>query len=247
MYIDSHSHLFDVRNLSNSDLKDIDAVIVLSYSKATISSALDFCKSNSKYYCALGIYPGFANEYTDEIEDFIISNRANICAIGEIGLDESYEIPYDKQLEALHRQLDLAEKLSLPVSVHLRTKRDFETFFNILTNYKNIKGALHCFNGDLIDCQRALELGFYISFACNITYKGRVKLREIAKIVPDDKLLIETDSPSMLPASFARKGENVPANIYFVAETIANIRGCSIDKIAKITRDNAIKLFNLKV
>ncbi len=247
MFVDSHAHVFDERiNFEMIDLSNIDAIIVPSYSASNLQNALDCCSKNSKFHCMLGIYPEFASQVNASLVNFIREHSLQICGIGEIGLDETFLTPYKTQIFALETQLSLAQNLNLPASIHLHTKRDFETFFSIIQDY-SVRCALHCFNGDLKDCETAINLGLFISFAGNITYKGRADLRSIAKIVPDENLLIETDSPSMLPSVFMRKGINTPNNIIYVAQKLAEVRGESVEYIAEITKNNAVKLFNIKV
>ena len=245
MFIDSHAHLFDDRiDIAKCNLDLVDAVIVPAYKYENFEKALRFCETSKKYFCALGIHPEFASEFNKEIKNYIISKKDKIVAIGEIGLDCSYTNNMHTQIETFRQQLELAEMFDLPVIIHLRKEQDFKNFFEIIKDYK-VKGVLHCFNGNLQDCKKSLDLGFYISFAGNLTYKGNVELRKIAKFVPMDSILIETDSPSMLPASFRRKGINTSQNISFVAEKLAGIKQISIQEIAEITKRNAKTLFKL--
>lgn len=247
LFIDAHAHLFEEKIDKNLiDLSSMEAVIISAYKRENLHTALDFCATNSKYFCALGIHPEFANEYDLSVQNMIELEAKNIVAIGEIGLDITYSMPYATQISALLAQLDLAEKLNLPIVVHLRKKQDFVTFFDC-TKERNLRGMLHCFNGDNEDLARALDLGLYISFAGNITYKGNENLRKLAKNVPFSRLLIESDCPSMLPAQFMRKGVNLPQNVQFVAEKLADIFGVDTSKIANVTKENAKKLFNLQM
>ena len=246
MFIDSHSHMFDEKiNIEKADLTLVDAIIVPSYNMENLSKVIDFCSKYKKCYCALGVHPNWADEYDNEkFLNIVLENKSKIYAIGEIGLDSLSNVDYLKQIDVFKNQLEIAEKLNLPITVHLRTKKDFDNFFNIFNSY-NIKCAIHCFNSDLKDCKKAIKLGCYISFATNITYKRNVDLRKIALCVPFPNLLIETDAPSMLPASFKRRGINSSENVFYTAETLAKIKNCEISHIAKITFENANKLFNL--
>ncbi len=248
MFIDSHAHMFDEKiDFEKIDLSLLDAIIVPSYSMENLDKVLNFCNKHKQCFCALGIHPFWCNNFdSNKYVNTVLSNKCNVYAVGEIGLDSLCEVDYLKQIEVFKKQLKIAEEFNLPISVHLRTKQDFNSFFSIIKNYK-IQCAIHCFNGDLEDCQQAVDNGFYISFATNITYKGNRHLREIAVGVPFENLLIETDSPSMLPSCFKRKGINTSANIVYVAETLAKIKNCEVSFIAKKTFENANKLFNLKL
>lgn len=244
MFIDSHSHLFDNKS-ANIDFTGVDASIVLSYDVSNFDSALTFCSNHKNCFCGLGIYPEFAANFNAETEQFIINHVQDIVVIGEIGLDSTFG-NFAAQVDAFSGQIALASKLSLPISVHLHTKQDFEQFSSVISSF-NQGCVLHAFHGDKDECSRALDLGCYISFAGNITYKRNQFLRDLIKYIPDDMLLIETDSPSMLPAQFQRHGENQPANIRYTAEVIATMKGKTVEQIAALTRQNAINLFKLKV
>lgn len=240
MFIDSHAHIFDI--LGEIDLQNIDAVIVPSYNKDNFSTCLSV-RSNTKFFPALGIHPEFASQYDKDIEKQIISNRDKIVAIGEIGLDSRFDNG-KAQLEAFSKQINLANTLNLPAIIHLVGKESFDIFSGI---NKAQKGVLHAFSGDIHDAERAIKLGYHISFAGNLTYKRNVHLRKIAKLIPEDRILIETDSPSMLPSKLPRGQQNTVGNITYIAECLAECRNVSVEKIAQITKQNAINLFNLKV
>lgn len=243
MYIDTHAHIFDEKIDKPFILdKNIQAVIVPSYNKDNLQKALTFCEYD-KYFCCLGIHPQYADEFSKNIENFIINHIDKLVAIGEIGLDTRFN-NFEKQIETFGKQSEIAKVFDLPISLHLLGNNAFTTFFDMTKN-KNYKVAMHCFSGSLQDAKKALDNGYYISFACNITYKGNVNLRKIVDYVPLNNILLETDSPSMLPAIFARKGVNTPNNIHYVAEKIAEIKHIDIEKVQDVTTQNAISLFNL--
>ncbi|MBR4270788.1 MAG: TatD family hydrolase [Clostridia bacterium] len=243
MYIDTHAHLFEEK-IKNTfmDLSSINKVLVPTYKLDHFDRALDFCLTNKKFYLAVGVHPEFIDSFDLSLfRDFIKSHTKDIYAIGEIGLDSSYP-RFDEQCRVFVEQLRVAQEYSLPVSVHLRGEV-FDKFFEIMDGFSQIKCALHCFCGGDKELQEATQRGYYISFATNITYKGNRILRRLASQVPSQLLLIETDSPNIAPSGFGRGTVNTSENIHFVAEVLAKELGKSLEEIAAITSENAIKLF----
>lgn len=247
MFVDSHTHIFDEKiDFDSIDLSKIDAMLVPAYSIENLDLCLDFCKTHPKCFCALGVHPMYATDFNENIlVDLISKNRDSVFAVGEIGLDSGCGVERNLQERALVRQLEIAREFNLPVTLHLRTADDFADFFRIYAKFPDVKCAIHCFNGTENDLQKCIDLGCFVSFAGNITYKGRKNLRELAKKVPEERLLIETDAPSMLPGIFARIGVNTPNNLVYVADTLAKERGVTVEEIAYLTRKNANSLFKL--
>src|SRR3990172_1983306 len=166
-----------------------------------------------------------------------------IVAIGEIGLDYHYDnSPREIQKEIFKRQLALAIETGLPVVIHSReAKKDT---LEIIKESGINKGVLHCFSGDMDMAEKAMAMGFYISMAGPVTFKNAKKPREIAKEIPDDYLLIETDAPYLAPEPFRGK-RNEPSYLVHTARTIAELRGISTEDIARITTLNAKRLFRI--
>ena len=277
MFIDSHAHLTDEKLLRFNSAADIDAIITSSYNANNLKRNVQLSVENNKYYSTIGIHPQYCYEYNDDVEKYICesiqlqnsySNKAHCCSdlnqlcltsqnettisgiskivgVGEIGLDKNYDADFDIQKEVFIKQLNLAKKFGLPVVCHIRNC--FDVFFDIIKGYKNLSFMIHAFSGTKGDCFKVIDLGGYISFACNITYKRHTELRKLTSIIPLDRILIETDSPSMLPASFLRKGYNTPNNVRVVAETIATERKTSIETIARATKKNAVQFFSLGI
>lgn len=241
MFVDSHAHLFDDRiDLNQVDLANVDKILVPSYKMEHLGKVIQFCKTNSKFYPAIGVHPEYVADFNKDVfTNFVASNLKDIYAIGEIGLDTNYP-NYLAQKDLFKFQLTIAKKYNLPVSVHLRGEV-FSDFFATIKDF-NQKCVLHCFSGNERELSTALDLGCYISFATNITYKGNVALRKISSMVPDDRLLIETDSPSMPPSGMRGK-VNTSQNILLVAETLAKVRGKTIEQIGLITSKNANEVF----
>jgi TatD DNase family protein len=167
-----------------------------------------------------------------------------VIAWGEIGLDYHYDhSPRDVQREVFRRQLLIARELQLPVVIHSRDADDdtIEILRGRSTN-RNHTGVLHCFGGTLKMAEQAIDLGFYVSFAGNLTFKKADDLRAIAQALPLDRLLIETDCPYLTPVPFRGK-RNEPARVVETARLLAELKGLKIADIARITTENFGKLF----
>jgi len=178
------------------------------------------------------------------------NRKIRVCAIGEIGMDYYYDSECKRaQIDLFDFQVDLAFKLNLPVIVHVR---DAETdVMGILKrNVKNIKlanfypGVIHSFTGEYEFAEQVLDMGFFISFSGILTFKNADRLRNTARKIPVDRMLIETDTPYLSPVPFRGK-INEPAFLVKIAEKLAEIKKCSPEEIASATWNNAIKLFRL--
>jgi TatD DNase family protein len=166
-----------------------------------------------------------------------------VVAIGEIGLEYHYDnSPHEIQRQVFMKQLQLAKEVNLPVVIHSReAKKDT---LEIIKESGVGKGVLHCFSGDIDMAEKAMAMGFYISIAGPVTFKNAKRPREIAKVIPDDYLLIETDAPYLAPEPFRGK-RNEPAYIVNTARVIAELRGISLEDLARVTTLNAKRLFKI--
>ncbi len=197
-----------------------------------------------------GIHPSDIKKTKEEIDKQIeeIENLAKskkVVAIGEIGLDYHWEKEnLDLQKYAFLKQIELANKLDLPISIHSRDA--IMDTIEILRNEVSLKkqGILHCcqLNKDLV--KTGLDAGLYISFAGPITFKSSKNADEIIKMVPNEKILIETDSPYLSPEPF-RGRRNDPRNVKYVLEKIVNVKEKDIEEMAEITYENAKKVYNI--
>jgi TatD DNase family protein len=191
---------------------------------------------------------GFDREHAGRKIDFAafesFARAKQVCAIGEIGLDYHYHPETaTAQKELMDQMLQIAGRLGLPVIVHSR-EADADTV-EMLAKRQNVKGVIHCFTGNRSFVEKLVAIGFYISFSGIITFRNAAQVREAAKAVPDDRLLIETDSPFLAPEPHRGK-KNEPVYVKHVAEALANIRGCPVEKIVEITSANAVRLFGFK-
>ena len=197
-------------------------------------------------YSACGVHPHEADKcksgYLDVLKKLCMEEKC--VAVGEIGLDYHYDFsPRDIQQRVFEEQILLAKELDLPIIVHDREAHE-DTL--ILLKKYNPKGVVHCFSGSAEMAKEIVKLGMYIGLGGAVTFKNARKPREVAEVVPEDKLLIETDCPYMTPVPF--RGQRCDSSfIPYTAEVIAEVRGTSAQNILDITRINANKLFSLNL
>lgn len=255
MLIDSHAHLDDRRFDRDRDkiIKSLEesGVELVINPGADVSSSIKAVSLAEKYpniYAAVGVHPHDAKTMDDNTIDLLRSftDREKVIAIGEIGLDYHYDnSPRDVQRKRFIEQLDLAKEVGLPVIIHSRDAA--KDTFDILKEAQDgsLKGVLHCYSGSVEMAMEYIKLGFYISLAGPITFKKARVSREVAKAVPLDKLLIETDAPYLTPEPYRGK-RNEPLYVRYVAGTIAEVRGISFEEVALKTAENTKRLFNIK-
>jgi TatD DNase family protein len=223
----------------------LEAVISIGSDFKGSEGAVGLARTHAFVYASVGIHPHDAKDFNDEVLEQlrVWAQDEKVVAIGETGLDFHYDLsPRDVQKAVFIRQLQLAKELDMPVIVHSREAK--EETLEIIEESGVRKGVLHCFSGDLDMAERAMALGFHISFAGPVTFKNADSLREIAKVIPDDLLLIETDAPYLTPVPFRGK-RNEPAYVVHTARLLAEIRGVSVEDIGRITTVNAKRLFGI--
>lgn len=201
---------------------------------------------------AVGLHPLDAHKWTEEIGQQIrnlAKSDNRVVAIGETGLDFYKADNPQQQKLALKTQLLIAQELDKPVIIHCRDaapslKEQIEDFIN---EFGTIKGVMHCWGGTPEETSWFLDLGFYISFSGTVTFKNAHQIKEAAKIVPNDRLLIETDCPFLAPVPKRGERPNQPAYVTYVAEYLANLRRVTSETIARQTTSNACALFNINL
>lgn len=263
--IDAHCHLNfkafekDVDEAIKSAFKaGVKAIINVGAHIDSSQKAIELANTYENLYATVGIHPHHANELEKNWEEKFeqLAKDTKVIAIGECGLDYfSYEsngvVDPKIQKNLFIKQIEIAHKLKIPLMIHNRHAG--KDIADILSNYKSLfsnpPGMFHCFSGDLELLKKALNLGFYIGFDGNITYKGKatgetIDLRDLAKACPIDKLIVETDAPYLTPEPY-RGQRNKPEYVIIVGKTIAVIKGISFEEVEKQTTKNTNILFQL--
>jgi TatD DNase family protein len=258
MFIDSHAHIdgpeFDADREEIVERARVAAVsLILNVGTGdphagVLERAVDVGKKYESVYTAIGTHPHDARFYDDGAEEKIkaLVQDERVLAWGEIGLDFHYDnSPRDVQVEVFKRQLRAARECGLPVVIHTR-EAETETIEILKSDYEGAerRGIFHCFSGSMALAQQALELGFMISFSGIVTFKKAEELREVAKQVPLNRLLIETDCPYLTPIPYRGK-RNEPAYVVEVARCLAGIHGVEIEEIGRITSENFTSFFRI--
>lgn len=254
MLIDTHCHLdfsdFDCDRtevIQRARQEGLTGIINIGSSLAGSQSGLNLAKEYDFIYASVGIHPHEADKVDKEIIKNIqqLSQEDKVVAIGEIGLDYYRGISsVENQKRIFITLLELAKEQSLPVIIHCRQAQ--KDTFEILKDKEISYGVVHCFSGDEKFLRQCLDLGFYISFTCNLTYKKAENLRNLAGLVPLKRLLLETDAP-FLPPEGLRGRRNEPGYLKYLAERLAQIKGVDKDEIARQTTTNARELFRLNL
>ncbi len=255
MFIDSHCHL-DRLNLSlyNNQLANVvqtakaakvDKLLCVSVTLKDFPSMLEKTKDFDNVLLSCGMHPLNQDDEVSEQQLYTLADQERVIAIGETGLDYHYA-PETKalQLDSFKKHIKVAKALNKPLIIHTRSAQQDTLDLLIAEGADEVGGILHCFTESWDMAKKALDLGFYISFSGIVTFKNASALREVAKLVPDDKLLIETDAPYLAPVPHRGK-ENQPAFVVEVAKHLASIRGQSVETIATLTTNNFNRLFNL--
>ena len=196
-------------------------------------------------YSAIGVHPSEAKTYNQEVEKEIykLYKHKKVIAIGEIGLDYYWEQETKElQKEVFRKQLKIAQELQIPVLIHDREAHN--DTFDILQEFKLKDVVFHCFSGNVEFAKKCIEAGYYIAIGGVVTFKNAKDLKEVAKILPLDKLLLETDAPYLAPVPFRGK-LNSPAYLKYIAQEIANLKEIDIEEVKKQTTKNAQKIFGI--
>lgn len=255
MLIDSHAHLDDERFDRDRDelIKSLgkNGISTVINIGADLPSSIKSVKLSEQYdniYAAVGVHPHSASEMDEGTIEVLkaFSSREKVVAIGEIGLDYYYDnSPRDVQRIWFRRQMKLAKEVNLPIVVHSREANQ-ETFDMIKAESDGkLTGVIHCYSGSVELMKEYIKLGYYISLGGPVTFKNAKTPKEVAKVVPIDRLLVETDSPYLTPEPHRGK-RNEPLYVRHVAAMIAELRGMTIEELARATSENTKRLFNLR-
>jgi TatD DNase family protein len=253
MLIDTHAHLemetFDRDReevLKRAAEAGLTAIVTVGTTLSDCRKAVDLAGQYPPIYAAIGIHPHEVKGIETGTYDALrrLARRDKVVAVGEIGLDFFYNhSPREVQLRRFAEQLDLAEELDLPVIIHDR-EAHAETLEMLGSRKGRIQGVLHCFSGDAAMARECLDMGFHLSVAGPVTYPKADRLREVARDVPLERLLIETDAPYLAPQRHRGK-RNEPAYVVETAGCLAEVRGVSVDELIRLTSANARRLFRI--
>lgn len=261
IFIDSHCHIdgeqFDAdRDEVVQRAKDAGVEAMLNIGTGDPHSddfhkAVAVAEKYANVYAAVGVHPHDAKLYDDAAENHLIElvkSSEKVIAWGEIGLDYYYDhSPRNVQIEVFRRQITTAKILELPIIIHSRDADDKTV--EILTDecsYDGFRGIMHCFGGTPEMAKELMDIGFLISFAGNVTFKKADNLRDAARVVPLEKLLIETDCPFLTPVPFRGK-RNEPSFVVHTAQFLADFYGIEIEVLANRTTRNFLDFFKLNL
>jgi len=260
-YFDSHAHYYDERFKEEYDgsvdeligallSSDASYIINVGTSPETSRLAISQAKRHGRMLTALGIHPSDCQKLDTGIDqslseiEMLIKDRSNKCvALGEIGLDYHYpDTDEALQKKYFDAQLTLARELDIPVVIHDRDSH--QDVVDMIKAHPGVRGVLHSFSGSQEMAREVIRLGFYISFSGTITFKNARKPREVAQIIPHDMALIETDCPYLAP--HPKRGTlNHSANLVYTNSALADAFGITEQECARITEENARRLFSI--
>jgi TatD DNase family protein len=250
--IDTHTHINDIDGLNvdeiikNAAENGVKKLVVPAAALSDFEKIINLCERYENVFGYLGIHPEELKDWSDDVIDKIklYVKNPKIVGIGEIGLDYYWDkSQVEKQKEIFIKQIELANELNLPINIHSREAS--QDTFNILKEYnKDSKIIMHCFSGSPEFAKMCLNMGMYIALGGVVTFKKAIKVKEVAKIVPLDRLLLETDAPYMTPVPY--RGEtNQPMYVKFVAQEIANVKGITFEDVQNATTENAERILGI--
>lgn len=253
MLFDTHAHYDDKRFdpdrdelLASLPAHDIGLILNPGCDVETSRKAVSYAQKYAFVYAAVGIHPENINESWNNdlsVIQELAQTEPKVRAVGEIGLDyywEKDEHARARQQVVFARQMELARELDMPVIVHDRDAHG--DCMEITRRYPEVRGVYHCYAGSVEMARELLRLGYYLSFTGVITFKNARRAIEVIREVPIDRLMIETDAPYMAPEPF-RGRRNSSLYVYRMAETIAEIKGMSVEEVERITTENGKRLF----
>ena len=254
MLFDTHVHLNaeqfkdDLSEVVERALEaKVERMVVVGFDRPTIEKAMELIEMYDFIYASVGWHPVDAIDMTDEDLEWIeeLSAHPKVVALGEMGLDYHWDkSPKDIQQDVLRRQIRLAKKVKMPIIIHNRDAT--EDLLSILKEEgaNEVGGIMHCFSGSVEVARECVDMNFYISLGGPVTFKNAKRPKEVAKEIPLDKLLVETDCPYLTPHPY-RGNRNEPAYVKLVAEQIAELKGISLAEVGEATTENAKKLFGI--
>ena len=257
MLIDSHCHLdrldlapFDgelANALAFAEEQGVERFLCVAIDMENVHTVIEIAQRFPSIYASVGVHPNEQGREEPSVEQLLeLASNDKVIAIGETGLDYfRSEGDLSWQHQRFRNHITAAKECGKPLIIHCREARDDTLKMLTEEGADEVGGVMHCFVEDLATAERAMELGFYISFSGIVTFNSAKELKEVAKVIPTERILVETDAPYLAPVPYRGKS-NQPAYVREVAEYIAELRGVSYQEIAMQTGENFQRLFNLK-
>lgn len=256
MFIDTHVHLNadqfqeDLQEvIDRAHAAKVEKMIVVGFDRKTIERAMELVEKYESLYAVLGWHPVDAIDCTEEDLAWIeeLTHHPKVVGIGETGLDYHWDkSPKEIQQELFRKQIRLAQKTNLPIIIHNREATGDVVRILREENAKTVGGIMHCFSGSVETALECIKMNFMISLGGPVTFKNARMPKKVAKEIPLEHLLIETDAPYLAPHPYRGK-RNEPSLVPLVAEEIARLKEIPVEEVAKATTENAKKLFKLDV
>ena len=250
--IDTHTHIYDKQFEEDFDdvidriENQLEGIVSIGFDLESSQKSIELAKKYNFIHAVVGVHPVDISKYNDEVEkeiEKLALNEEKIVAIGEIGLDYHWMAdPKEVQAKGFRKQMALAERVKKPVVIH--TREALQDTLDILAEFPNVGGILHCYPGSYEAAKPFLDR-YFLGIGGTLTFKNNRKTKELVEVLPLEKIVIETDCPYLTPVPFRGK-RNEPIYTSYVAEEIARIKNISVEEVIKITTENAKKIYGIK-
>ena len=250
--IDTHTHIYDKQFENDFDdvmkrIEDeLEGIVSIGFDLESSLKSIELANRYSFVNAVIGVHPVDIKKYNDKVEkelERLALTEKKVVAIGEIGLDYHWmEDPKDVQIAGFRKQMELAERVKKPVVIH--TREALQDTLDVLRDYRNVGGILHCYPGSLEAAKPFLDR-YYLGIGGTLTFKNNKKTKELVKELPLEKIVLETDCPYLTPVPFRRK-RNEPIYTKYVAEEVARIKEISVEQVIKVTTENAKKIYGMQ-
>ena len=250
--IDTHTHIYDKQFENDFDdvmkrIEDeLEGIVSIGFDLESSLKSIELANRYSFVNAVIGVHPVDIKKYNDKVEkelERLALTEKKVVAIGEIGLDYHWmEDPKDVQIAGFRKQMELAERVKKPVVIH--TREALQDTLDVLKDYKNVGGILHCYPGSLEAAKPFLDR-YYLGIGGTLTFKNNKKTKELVKNLPLEKIVLETDCPYLTPVPFRGK-RNEPIYTKYVAEEVARIKEISVEEVIRVTTENAKKIYGMQ-
>ena len=249
--IDTHCHLTDERLgsqleavVARAKAAGVTRLITIGTNLADDLAVIELCQGRDDVRCAIGVHPNYTADAdpADLPRLRELQSDPAVVALGEMGLDYHHRFASrQRQMQFFEPQLQLAAELNRPVVIHSREATD--DTLAVMRGFRSVRAVFHCFTGSPAEARQILDAGHLIGFTGAVTFKNADSLREAAALVPSDRLLVETDAPYLTPEPVRKQKVNEPALVVHVAQTLARVRGVTVEEIERVTTENAARFF----